>query len=149
MDRETIERNLLTIAERRFECYKTLVSLARRQQSILLDSSHSELAANIGGFDPLLHELEQLGKREASCMQLIDNDNWATADTQRQHQDLGRRTAEQALSLRALTQTNAQLLINTKRLVNFTLDAIFNSALNGQSLQNAAQTPAIILDARV
>lgn len=145
MERSALVRELTANANKRLECYNTLIGLADEQRTIMLGNEHSRLPENLAKFDPLFLEVKRLERNEEALLAQLaesgDNDDPGYAATRA-------RILEAANVLQSITITNKELITSHMQYVNFTLGLIFKTAAE-HSTACPGDNPAILLDFRV
>ena len=73
MDLGTAEKELMTTAALRLECFEKLVSQAEEQRSILVEGRHADLEPNLSKQDRILVDIVRLDRREDKLAGFIND----------------------------------------------------------------------------
>jgi len=143
---------LVTTAALRLEKLTKLVTLADKQQAMLLESKHSDLEENLREHELTLAELAQLNRQEEALMGQPDVAGDTATLRGGGHEAIARDTTDTCRRLSSLVQCNAQLLDNAMQYVDFSL-GILTSLFTGErpydlKSDGAANSPAIMLDTK-
>ncbi|HOK54608.1 MAG TPA: flagellar export chaperone FlgN [Armatimonadota bacterium] len=147
----TIQSQIISIAEARLAKFEELIKLAEEQQELLINNRHDELVENLSKHDPILIEIAQLERKEQELSAQTDDNN-------RQNRldetiaELSKRTTDAANRLHSLIQFNAELLMNAMSFMNFSLGLI-SRLINNQPSYNPnsdeSGSLSLVLDSKV
>jgi hypothetical protein len=154
IDIETAKKELLSTALVRGTMLDNLLGLAEAQRRMLVDGKHLELAENIQAQDKSLSELALLDKEEEALLQSAPRElTSSTSEFLHRYTEISETAARIAEKLRAVVQTNRELLDSMMQYVAFSLGAISSAAADQQSydqrFDTAGNSPAIVLDRKV
>ena len=153
MDLGTAEKELMTTAALRLECFEKLVSQAEEQRSILVEGRHADLEPNLSKQDRILVDIVRLDRREDKLAGFINDGSpqgKLSPHYEVRYGEIIQRIKNAAVRLRSLMQINTELLENVARYVSFSLAVIAKLASNqsphGQ--HSCAAGTSVLLDGK-
>ena len=143
---------LVTTAALRLEKLTKLVTLAEKQQGMLLTSKHADLEENLREHEMTLAELAQLNRQEEVLMGQMDGAGEPPTLSGGRYEAIARDTTDTCHRLSSLVHCNTHLLDNAMQYVDFSL-GILTSLATGErpydlKPDGAANSPAIMLDTK-
>jgi hypothetical protein len=172
VDLGTAEKELMTTAALRLECFEKLVSQAEEQRSILVEGRHADLEPNLSVQDRLLVEIGRLDQRENKLIEFIGRGEafavgakhlpghmqnhdlpskcFAPTYYEIQYNEIRQRIKNVAVRLRSVMQINTELLENVARYVSFSLAVIAKVASDHSphSRRSSAAGASVLLDGK-
>lgn len=152
MDTTLIKKELMSSAETELSYYNQLVTLATEQRDILVKGRHSELPENLSKQDAILVELNRVDNRIRLLSEQLKSSEVSDPDGfEIQRKQLAEKLDRTITYLKWLVQMNAELLINAKNYVDFSVRTII-SLVSQQASMDATSDPmgrSLVLDQMV